>query len=44
MFVVLFGEGDVDALTRVAELTGGQVFDATSGDLTGAFQEIRGYQ
>ena len=44
VFVILFGEGDVAALRRVAELTGGQVFDALSGDLTGAFQEIRGYQ
>ncbi|GAA1855037.1 VWA domain-containing protein [Myceligenerans crystallogenes] len=44
VFVVLFGEGDVEELTHVAELTGGQVFDATNGDLAGAFQEIRGYQ
>lgn len=44
VFVILFGEGDVDALTRVAEQTGGQVFDAMSGDLSGAFREIRGYQ
>ena len=44
VFVVLFGDADVDAVTRVAELTGGQVFDASNGDLTGAFQEIRGYQ
>jgi len=43
-FVVLFGNGDVEELTRVAELTGGKAFDALNGDLTGAFQEIRGYQ
>jgi Ca-activated chloride channel homolog len=43
-FVVLFGNGNVDELTSVADLTGGKVFDATNGDLTGAFQEIRGYQ
>lgn len=44
VFVVLFGEGNVEELTRVAQLTGGQVFDAMNGDLAGAFQEIRGYQ
>jgi Ca-activated chloride channel family protein len=43
-FVVLFGDGDVDELTDIAKLTGGQVFDALNGDLTEAFQEIRGYQ
>lgn len=43
-FVVLFGNGDIDALTAIANLTGGKVFDALGGDLTGAFQEIRGYQ
>ncbi|MFB2581679.1 VWA domain-containing protein [Herbiconiux sp. P15] len=43
-YVVLFGNGNVDELTRVADLTGGEVFDALSGDLSGAFQEIRGYQ
>jgi len=43
-FVVLFGDGNVDELTDVAELTGGKAFDALNGDLAGAFQEIRGYQ
>lgn len=43
-FVVLFGNGNVDELTSVATLTGGEVFDALGGDLAGAFQEIRGYQ
>jgi Ca-activated chloride channel family protein len=43
-FVVLFGNGNVDELTKVATLTGGKVFDALNGDLAGAFQEIRGYQ
>jgi Ca-activated chloride channel homolog len=43
-FVVLFGNGNIDELTSVAELTGGEVFDALNGDLAGAFQEIRGYQ
>jgi Ca-activated chloride channel family protein len=43
-FVVLFGDGDTDELTRVADVTGGQVFDAKDGDLSAAFREIRGYQ
>ncbi|CAN5212658.1 substrate-binding domain-containing protein [soil metagenome] len=43
-FVVLFGDSDTDALTHLAEFTGGKVFDALNGDLAGAFQEIRGYQ
>jgi Ca-activated chloride channel homolog len=43
-FVVLFGDSDTDALTEIATLTGGKVFDALNGDLAGAFQEIRGYQ
>lgn len=43
-FVVLFGNANIDELTRVADLTGGKVFDALNGDLAGAFQEIRGYQ
>jgi len=28
----------------VAKLTGGQAFDALNGDLSSAFQDIRGYQ
>jgi Ca-activated chloride channel family protein len=44
LFAANFGNANVDELTRVAELTGGKAFDALGGDLTGAFQEIRGYQ
>jgi Ca-activated chloride channel family protein len=43
-FVVLFGDGDPTELNGIAKLTGGKVFNALNGDLTGAFQEIRGYQ
>ena len=43
-FVVLFGEGDAEELAEVARLTGGRLFDARTGDLSGAFKEIRGYQ
>jgi Ca-activated chloride channel family protein len=44
VFTVLFGEANVDQMERVARLTGGRSFDARSGDLRAAFQEIRGYQ
>ncbi|UJW31010.1 VWA domain-containing protein [Saccharothrix sp. AJ9571] len=44
VFTVLFGEGNVDQLNRVASLTGGKVFDARDTDLGKVFQEIRGYQ
>ncbi|WP_214103033.1 substrate-binding and vWA domain-containing protein [Acrocarpospora catenulata] len=43
-FVVLFGESDVAEMTRIADLTGGAVFDARQGSLAAAFKEIRGYQ
>ncbi|MFF0548011.1 extracellular solute-binding protein [Streptomyces sp. NPDC004311] len=46
VFAVLFGDSDRKELTRITELTGGRLFDATggSGALAGAFEEIRGYQ
>jgi Ca-activated chloride channel family protein len=43
-YVVLFGDGDTKSLTAIASLTGGQIFDARNGDLTAAFEAIRGYQ
>ncbi|MEV4014234.1 VWA domain-containing protein [Nonomuraea angiospora] len=43
-FVVLFGESDVEEMRKVAELTGGAVFDARKTSLSSAFKEIRGYQ
>ncbi len=43
-FAVLFGDSDVPEMQQVAELTGGETFDARDGSLSGAFQEIRGYQ
>jgi len=43
-FTVLFGDSNVEEMTAVADLTGGRVFDAREGDLSRAFQEIRGYQ
>jgi Ca-activated chloride channel homolog len=43
-FPIIFGEADRSALTHVAELTGGRVFDGNSGSLAAVFKEIRGYQ
>ncbi|MGN9781632.1 substrate-binding domain-containing protein [Nonomuraea sp. ZG12] len=43
-FVVLFGESDVEEMSKVAALTGGAVFDARSTSLSEVFKEIRGYQ
>lgn len=44
VFPILFGDGDRNELTHIADLTGGRLFDATKGSLDGAFEEIRGYQ
>ena len=43
VYAILFGEASADEMGRLAELTGGRVFDAVGGDLTSAFKEIRGY-
>ncbi|MFI9615615.1 substrate-binding domain-containing protein [Streptomyces sp. NPDC052023] len=44
VFPILFGDSDRSELERIAELTGGRLFDAQQGSLDGAFEEIRGYQ
>ncbi|MFI5802571.1 substrate-binding domain-containing protein [Streptomyces sp. NPDC051561] len=44
VFPVLFGDSDRKELEHLAALTGGQLFDARSGSLDRAFEEIRGYQ
>jgi Ca-activated chloride channel homolog len=44
VFTVLFGEASSDDLGRVADATGGKVFDARSAPLAEVFKEIRGYQ
>lgn len=44
VFPILFGDSDRAALDHIAQLTGGKLFDATTGSLDGAFEEIRGYQ
>lgn len=44
VYPVLFGEGSKDAMTSIATLTGGTVFDATTTSLETIFKQIRGYQ
>lgn len=44
VFPILFGEGNHKEMERVAELTGGRVFDGRTASLTQVFKEIRGYQ
>jgi Ca-activated chloride channel family protein len=44
VFTVLFGDSDRAELEHIADLTGGRLFDALDGSLSGAFREIRGYQ
>lgn len=43
-FSVRFGDGDKNALTEVANLTGGKFFDSSNMSLATIFKEIRGYQ
>ncbi|MFF4748782.1 substrate-binding and vWA domain-containing protein [Streptomyces sp. NPDC002514] len=44
VFPILFGDSDQAELAHIADLTGGRLFDARTGSLDGAFEEIRGYQ
>jgi Ca-activated chloride channel family protein len=44
VFPIYFGDSDRSELERIADLTGGRLFDAEQGSLDGAFEEIRGYQ
>jgi Ca-activated chloride channel family protein len=43
-YAVLFGDAEKDAMTEIATLTGGSVFDATTTSLQTIFKQIRGYQ
>lgn len=43
VYVILFGEADVDEMTALATTTGGRTFDASSDSLASVFKEIRGY-
>jgi Ca-activated chloride channel family protein len=42
-FTVLLGEANPDQLRALAELTGGQVFDARNAPLSQIFKQVRGY-
>ncbi|WP_055586293.1 substrate-binding and vWA domain-containing protein [Peterkaempfera griseoplana] len=44
VFPILFGDSDRAELQHIADLTGGRLFDAVGSSLSGAFEEIRGYQ
>ncbi|HMD01701.1 MAG TPA: VWA domain-containing protein, partial [Candidatus Baltobacteraceae bacterium] len=44
VFPILFGEGSQPQLQRLADLTGGRLFDGTKEPLSTVFKEIRGYQ
>jgi len=44
VFPIIFGEASQDELKRVAELTGGRLFDGNKAALAPVFKEIRGYQ
>lgn len=44
VFVILYGDANEKEMRGLAELTGGEVFDAFGGDLDRAFKEIRGFQ
>ncbi|MGZ6378832.1 MAG: VWA domain-containing protein, partial [Candidatus Limnocylindrales bacterium] len=43
-YPILFGEASKDAMTSIATLTGGTLFDATTTSLQTIFKQIRGYQ
>jgi Ca-activated chloride channel family protein len=43
-FPVLFGEANPQELYRVAEATGGEVFDSRTESLSEVFKDIRGFQ
>jgi Ca-activated chloride channel homolog len=44
VFLVLYAEGEEKALKRIAQMTGGKVFDARKQSLESVFKEIRSYQ
>ncbi len=44
VFVILYGESDEASMQRVAEMTGGKVFDARTTPMADIFTEIRAYQ
>lgn len=43
-FTVLFGDADPSEMQKIADLTGGKVFDGRKDSLASVFKQIRGYQ
>ncbi len=43
-FTILFGEASAESMQRIADMTGGKMFDASKVSLSQIFKEIRGYQ
>lgn len=43
-FTVLFGDADPTEMQKIADLTGGKVFDGRKDSLASVFKQIRGYQ
>jgi Ca-activated chloride channel family protein len=43
-FPIIFGEASPAALKQVADVTGGQTFDARTVSMSLVFKQIRGYQ
>jgi Ca-activated chloride channel homolog len=43
-YPILFGDSSKDALQRIADTTGGRLFDAQATSLETIFKQIRGYQ
>lgn len=44
VFPILFGEANSNEMERLADITGGRVFDARTQSLASVFRKIRGYQ
>jgi Ca-activated chloride channel family protein len=44
VFPIIFGDADKRELDRIAQITGGKVFDAKKDNLSFVFKQIRGYQ
>ena len=43
-FPILFGDASLDAMQKIADTTGGKLFDAKSSSLETIFKQIRGYE
>jgi Ca-activated chloride channel family protein len=43
-FPILFGDASSDAMQKIADTTGGKLFDAKSSSLETIFKQIRGYE